>query len=130
MANILLVDDDRDFVDATTMVLEAEGFTVTPAFSAKQAWDALHQTTPDVMLLDCMMEDFDSGFDLSRDIAIKFPNVPVIMLTCVRDYMSDKWKFSREEDKKWLPVSHFLEKPVSPEVLVTTVRQVLAEKQK
>jgi len=52
------------------------------------------------------------------------------MLTCVRDYMSDKWKFSRDEDKKWLPVSHFLEKPVSPEVLVTTVRQVLAETKK
>jgi len=27
-------------------------------------------------------------------------------------------------------VSHFLEKPVSPEVLVTTVRQVLAESKK
>jgi CheY-like chemotaxis protein len=127
MAQILLVDDDRDFVDATTMVLEAHGYTVTPAFSAKEAWEILKGSTPDVMLLDCMMEDFDSGFDLSRDINIQYPQLPVVMLTCVHEYMSDKWNFSPDDDKKWLPVRHFLEKPVAPEKLVATIREVLAE---
>ncbi len=126
MARVLLVDDDADFNEANRTVLEAEGFEVTVASTADEAWRALQQTVPDVIVLDVMMEEFDAGFRLAHDIDLRFPKVPVLLLTAVHDYMSDKWHFSREQDGDWLPVRKFLEKPVAPARLVEEIREALA----
>jgi CheY-like chemotaxis protein len=121
-----MIDDDADFIEANRTVLEAHGFTVTTAYSAQEGWDVLHKTTPDVIILDVMMEEFDSGFRLANDLNIRFPKVPVLLLTAVHDFMSDKWHFSRENDADWLPVIKFLEKPLAPNQLVAAIRDALA----
>jgi CheY-like chemotaxis protein len=124
---VLLVDDDADFNEANRTVLEASGFEVSVATTADEAWKSLHQAVPDVIVLDVMMEEFDAGFRLAHDIDIRFPKVPVLLLTAVHDYMSDKWQFSREQDAGWLPVRKFLEKPVAPGRLVEEIREALAQ---
>ncbi len=126
MARVLLVDDDADFNEANRTVLEAEGFEVAVASTADEAWKTLQQSVPDVIILDVMMEEFDAGFRLAHDLDIRYPKVPVLLLTAVHDYMSDKWQFSREQDGDWLPVRKFLEKPVPPARLVEEIREALA----
>ena len=128
MAHVLMIDDDADFIEANRTVLEAHGFEVSSAYSAQEGWDILQGATPDVIILDVMMEEFDSGFKLANDLNIRFPKMPVLLLTAVHDFMSDKWQFSREKDADWLPVIKFLEKPLAPDQLVAAIRDALAEK--
>ncbi len=125
MAHILLIEDDADFVEVTRMVLESNSHTMTAAYSAEEGWAALAKDGADVILLDCMMEEFDSGFVLANDISIKYPKIPVIMLTAVHDYMSSNWNFSPDKDKDWLPVHQFLEKPVTPDRLLAAIDKEL-----
>ncbi|MGD1148499.1 MAG: response regulator [Thermoanaerobaculaceae bacterium] len=125
MAHVLLVDDDADIIEIYRTVLEARGHTVSAAFSAQQGWDALEKSTPDVLVLDVMMEEFDSGFRLAHDVAIKYPQLPILLLTAVHDFMSEQWSFSDEKDKDWLPVVRFLEKPVTPDQMLAAIDDVL-----
>jgi len=125
VAHVLLVDDDADIIEIYRTVLEAKGHSVSAAFSAQQGWDALGKATPDVLVLDVMMEEFDSGFRLAHDVAIKYPKLPILLLTAVHDFMADEWKFSDENDKDWLPVVRFLEKPVTPDQLLAAITEVV-----
>lgn len=126
MPRVLLVDDDPDLNEANHTVLEAAGFEVGMAATADEAWKALGQSVPDVIVLDVMMEDFDSGFRLAHDVNVRFPKVPILLLTAVHDHMSDQWRFSREQDGDWLPVVKFLEKPFPPGRLAAEIREVLS----
>ncbi len=125
MAHVLLVDDDADIIEIYRTVLEAKGHTVSAAFSGQQGWDALEKSRPDVLVLDVMMEEFDSGFRLAHDVAIKYPKLPILLLTAVHDFMSDQWSFSNEKDKDWLPVVRFLEKPVTPDQMLAAIDEVV-----
>jgi CheY-like chemotaxis protein len=125
VAHVLLVDDDADIIEIYRTVLEAKGHAVSAAFSAQQGWDALGKSTPDVLVLDVMMEEFDSGFRLAHDVAIKYPKLPILLLTAVHDFMSEQWSFSSEKDKDWLPVVRFLEKPVTPDQMLAAIDDVM-----
>ncbi|HPW55664.1 MAG: response regulator [Thermoanaerobaculaceae bacterium] len=126
MAHVLLVDDDADIIEIYRTVLEQSGHKVAAAYSAQQAWDAMEKAVPEVLVLDVMMEEFDAGFRLAHDVAIRYPNLPILLLTAVHDYMSDAWQFDKDKDKGWLPVHRFLEKPVSPEQLLAAIKDALA----
>ncbi len=127
MAHVLLVDDDADLLAANRTFLEGFGHRVSTARSGQEAWDRLAELAPDVLVLDCMMEEFTSGFELAQDIARVHPRLPIVMLTAVGEQMSRAWRFSPEADGHWLPVTRFLEKPVSPEALDREIRAVLAQ---
>ena len=127
MAHVLLVDDDADINTANRIGLEALGYRVTTASSGQEAWDQLQVAVPDVVVLDCMMEEFTSGFDLAHDIAVVHPRLPMIMLTAVGEQMSSDWKFSPDQDGDWLPVARFLSKPVTGQDLDREIRAVLAQ---
>ncbi len=63
---ILLVDDDQDFIDAYTVVLEKEGYTVKSAMSSKAGLVALEECHPNLIVLDIMMESADYGFEFAQ----------------------------------------------------------------
>ena len=82
------------------------------------------EAKPDVLVLDCMMEQFSTGFSLAKDVAIKFPDLPMIMLTGVREHMASTWEFGPGE-QGWLPVHRFLEKPVDPAALEQEILKLI-----
>lgn len=130
MAHLLLVDDDIQLLEANTIVLSANGHQVTHAHSGAEAREVLQKIKPDLVVLDVMMEDFDSGFELAKHISAAFPDLPMIMLTGVYEYMDDAWKQAFDEDKSWLPVHRFMEKPVSPTVLLYEIDSLLKDKRR
>jgi len=81
LANVLLVDDERKFVDVLTRRLTQRNYCVTFAHSGK---DALTQLEGDkdieVVLLDAEMPGLD-GIETLKRIRKKWPLVEVIMLT-------------------------------------------------
>jgi len=59
MARALLVDDNRDSLDALTAVVEREGFTVACATTLAEARAAVGEALPEVILLDLKLPDGD-----------------------------------------------------------------------
>ena len=78
--NILLVDDEKDFVEMLSMRLEEAGENVTPAYDGDMCLDKLAQKPIDVVILDIKMPGMD-GIQTLRKIKMKYPLVEVILLT-------------------------------------------------
>ena len=79
----LVVDDNRDFLQAARKVLESGGITVVGAASSSE--DALLQakeTSPDIVLVDIVLGS-ESGFDLVRRLtaATGPPGAAVILIS-------------------------------------------------
>ena len=77
---ILLVDDEKDFVEMLSMRLADAGEQVTAAYSGQECLEKLAQTSIDVVILDIKMPGMD-GIQTLREIKAMFPLVEVIMLT-------------------------------------------------
>lgn len=122
---ILVVDDDEDFVEATKMVLESQGYEVSVAHDGASGIEKAKADRPDLMLLDVMMATQSEGFDVARKIpqTPELQDLPVLLVTGIRDAMKVKFKF--EPDETWLPVERVLEKPAKPEVLLEEVKRAL-----
>jgi len=120
---VLIVDDDPDFVEAVTNVLDAKGYDVDSAPNGKIGIAKAKEQKPDIILLDVMMTTKSEGFDVAREMHKdeKLKNVPVIIITGVRKEMNLPFGF--EPDEKWLPVKGVLEKPVKPDVLLKTIEE-------
>jgi DNA-binding response OmpR family regulator len=125
MAHILLVDDDADLVARNTAALEADGHAVATASTTAEGLDAVRRGAPDVVVLEAMLDGAMAGFDLARTLARDFPTLPLIMLSRVDEYISDPELATQDRDDGWMPVQRFMEKPVSPEVLVYEVDHLL-----
>ncbi len=84
--NILIVDDERDFVEVLSLRLTDAGHRVRAAYSGKEALSVLGETEPDalpdfdVIILDIKMPGMD-GIETLKQIKTKFPVVEVILLT-------------------------------------------------
>ncbi len=121
MARILLVDDDLEVVALNRCALEAGGYTVTTASTTAEAHAAVGREMPDAVVLEAMLDGATAGFDLARALAREFPHLPLIMLSRVDEYLTAKQRAGQDRDDGWMPVERFMEKPVSPDVLVYEV---------
>ncbi|WP_022662991.1 response regulator [Paucidesulfovibrio longus] len=81
VATVLLVDDEKAFVEAMTRRLTKRDVDVRAAFSGQECLDAL-AAAPDVevVVLDVKMPGID-GVDTLKRIKAEYPLVEVIMLT-------------------------------------------------
>src|ERR1051326_6661673 len=84
---LLLVDDDRFFLNSLGKLLAREGYHVTSAVSAAEANRLLDTELFDLMLLDVSLGDSD-GVTLCRRVRARL-RLPIIMLTG-RDGVADK----------------------------------------
>ncbi len=77
---VLLVDDEKDFVEMLSLRLNEVGEKVTAAYSGKECLETLENKEIDVVILDIKMPGMD-GMETLREIKKRFPLVEVIMLT-------------------------------------------------
>jgi two-component system, NtrC family, sensor kinase len=77
---VLLVDDEREFVETLAQRLEVRDFAVATAFNGEQALDYLKTQDVDVVVLDMLMPGL-SGLDTQRGIKKIRPYTEVILLT-------------------------------------------------
>ena len=79
---ILLVDDDKDFVEATKIVLESRPYEVICAYNGNEGIAKAREEKPDLIILDIIMpikNGFNAAEELKNDPELK--KIPVIMLT-------------------------------------------------
>ena len=77
---VLLVDDEKDFVEMLGLRLEEAGEKVTAAHSGQECLQVLEKKEIDVVILDILMPGMD-GIATLKEIKRRFPLVEVIMLT-------------------------------------------------
>ncbi|TAN38758.1 MAG: response regulator [Nitrospirae bacterium] len=78
--NILLVDDEQDFLETTTKRLARRGYDVRSAMNCSDAIRIVGDGWPEVVVLDVMLPDRD-GIQCLKEIKQKWPSVVVILLT-------------------------------------------------
>jgi DNA-binding NtrC family response regulator len=78
--DILIVDDEQDFVEMLTMRLTDEGHRVRAAYDGDEGLAALKEASCDVVILDIRMPRMD-GITALKEIKKLYPVVEVILLT-------------------------------------------------
>jgi two-component system NtrC family sensor kinase len=118
--NVLVVDDEKDFVTALTERLEVRGFCTAAAFDGIEALRWLSHNSCDVVVLDIGLPG-QSGMDLLPEIKRTNPSVQVIFLTAASDVQTVVAGMK-------LGANDYLIKPVVFEALVDGIRQAQARK--
>ena len=77
---VLIVDDEKDFVEMLALRLTEVGEKVSSAFSGEECLKVLAQKNIDVVILDIKMPGMD-GIDTLKELKKRHPLVEVIMLT-------------------------------------------------
>ena len=123
---ILLVDDDPDIISAYEAILSNKGYDVITAMNKNDGIEKVNTQSPDLAILDVMMDDEHDGFDMSREIKKSHPDLPVIMLTGISEMTGVNFR-AAAADPEWLPADEYLDKPVSPEELLDTIENLLSK---
>jgi len=77
---VLIVDDEKDFLDIIAERMLARGMEVSTATSAEDALNMVEEESFDVVILDFMMPALD-GFKALKLMKAKRPDVQIIVLT-------------------------------------------------
>jgi two-component system, OmpR family, phosphate regulon response regulator OmpR len=82
MANILIVEDDKDLNFAYRLILERENHIVESAFNGEEALQKLQDFRADIILLDLLMP-IKSGVEFLQnyDIVNDHPDVKILVFT-------------------------------------------------
>jgi two-component system alkaline phosphatase synthesis response regulator PhoP len=123
---ILLVDDDRDFLEQNRGVLAASGYRVSCFSNPQEALQAAEREPPDLVVSDLMMKALDSGFTLAREVKSRWARVPVILVTAAASQRGFNFSPRGPEDLTAMNADAFFDKPVAPDQLIAKVRDLLA----
>jgi two-component system, NtrC family, nitrogen regulation response regulator NtrX len=114
MSDILIIDDEPNIRRMVGSLLRAEGYRVREAASGEAGLAALRADEPDVVLMDLYMPG-GHGLEVLPRILEAAPHAPVIMMSG-RATLSDAVQATK------LGAFHFIEKPLTPEAVLLTVR--------
>jgi DNA-binding response OmpR family regulator len=117
---ILCIDDDQDFLDTLRLVLETSGYLMEEAISAEAGLKQYKETKPDLIIVDLMMEEIDSGTNFVKELRLLGNTAPVYMLSSAGDQLF------MATDYTDLGLAGVFQKPIQPNVLLSTLREKLA----
>jgi CheY-like chemotaxis protein len=86
--DVLVVDDDRDMVDAITMVLDQGHYRSRTAENGREALQEIERERPALILLDMLMPVMD-GWQFARELRARYGRtVPVVVVTAAEHVRS------------------------------------------
>ena len=117
---VLLVDDEKEFLDIMSERMEARGMTVKTADSADQALKILEKESFDAIVMDFKMPGMD-GIQALKNIKTQKPELQIILLT---GYAT----VEKTVEAMKIGATDLLEKPADLEALAAKIKQAKAEK--
>jgi len=125
--NILLIDDDRDFVLSAKTFLEGRGYQVGTALNGTEGWQKIQAGKPDLVVLDIMMdydaEGFNLAYKLRQDDSLR--KTPIIIVSGFSKHLSDRMKdFEFVLGQDW-PADAYFEKPIDLKELAKGIEKFI-----
>ncbi|MBT8360231.1 MAG: response regulator [Deltaproteobacteria bacterium] len=121
---ILLIDDDPDFVEAVKVIVENGGYDVRVAYDGQEGLEAVAEGKPDLIVLDVMMpvmNGHEACAKLKADDDTK--EIPIILLTAVADRVTTSTYTHR--DMLESEAEDYMPKPVEPQELLERIQSWL-----
>ena len=115
---ILIVDDDRELVEALRTMLERQGYRVMQAHDGHQGKSAIYNQQPDLVILDMMMPRM-GGYPVLEHFRGKTDAPPIIMITANEGSRHKAYA-------EYLGVVEYIRKPFAMEKLMEAVHRGLA----
>jgi len=124
---MLIVDDDVDYLIQLEAKLRGAGYNVVSAGGKDEALEVAQANTPDMAILDLMMEHMDDGFTLCYELKKANPDMPVIMVTGVAAETGMAFDTATQGNRDWIKADVLLPKPVRFEQLSREIKRLLKE---
>ena len=125
--NLLMIDDDPDFVEGIKSILVTAGYNVDVTYNPKDGLKALQDKTYDLLLLDIMMGRGAEGIMIARKMRkdARLREMPVLIITGIREQMA--FLFPGEPvHPRFVAVDELVEKPVEPKLLLDKVSTLIS----
>jgi DNA-binding response OmpR family regulator len=119
---IMVVDDDKEFLDELQETLVLSGYEVKAVNEAAEAFPTATKIKPDLILLDLKMKGM-TGFEVANKLK-NFDNTMGIPIIAMSGF------FTAEEDDTLLSffeIHEYLRKPFNPLDIITKIEAVLKE---
>ena len=121
---IMIIDDDKEFLDELTEVLNLSGYEVFPFTDGQIALDQITEHVTDIILLDLKMEGIN-GFQVANKVmhSSNIKDIPIIAMTGF---------FTLKEHSMLMRINGIKKafiKPFNFEELVAEIENILNEKQ-
>ena len=117
---VLVVDDEPEMLNLMKFTLEQGKYDVVPCDTGRNAWAAIIDNKPDLILLDVMLPGID-GYSLqikiSQDDVTK--GIPIVIMTALEP--------SRTLFKKFEQVKGFMTKPFKTDELLQKVEEIIGK---
>jgi len=121
--HILLCDDEIHILRAAEFKLRKAGYDVRIANDGEEAWEAIQERKPDVLITDCQMPRLD-GLSLVRKVREnpQTADLPIFMLT------AKGYELSHDDLAAQWNVMAVIAKPFSPRELLQRVDAAIAQR--
>jgi len=123
---LLMIDDDPDFVEGIKSILATGNYDIDVAYNPKDGLAALQRKRYDLLLLDIMMGRGAEGVMIARKMGRdpKLREIPVLIMTGIREQIAFLFG-SQALHPHFVAVDELLEKPVDPRLLLERVEALL-----
>jgi DNA-binding response OmpR family regulator len=124
---ILVVDDDPDLVETTSMILKAKQYDVIAAYGGVEGIEKARAEKPDLIVLDVMMPDKD-GYSVCKELKADpaLSGIPVLLLTAVVSHIPTT-RYSHQMGME-TEADDYIDKPVDPPELVKRIEALLSRR--
>ncbi len=120
MEKVLLVDDEKDFLETMSERMQAREMNVTTTTSPKEALKKVQEESYDAVILDLMMPEMD-GLETLKELKKRNPDIQVILLT-------GHATVQKGVEAMKLGAVDLLEKPADIQVLTEKIKKAHAKK--
>lgn len=117
MANILVVDDDKNTRRLMCAVLESAGYQACAAEDGEQALEVMEHTHIDLVVLDIMMPKMD-GYQFTETLREAHSDLPILMVSAKQLPADRKKGFL-------VGIDDYMTKPVDEEEMLLRIRALL-----
>ncbi len=127
---VLVVDDDPDIVTFVVTVLEENGYTSLTARNGEEGMTRIVAERPDLVILDVLMPK-QSGIKMYRELKDdeSLKSIPVMVLSGIakRTFLRSQEALTEFGSQPVPEPEAYIEKPVEPEELVETIKNLIIE---
>lgn len=118
MSNVLIIEDDPNIYEVIELILSGEGHSCRVAPSGTQGLQEIEKLEPDIITLDLMLGEDETGLEVCKKIRRKYAQkIGIIIITAKSGGYTNAIAISNGAD-------YFIEKPFDPELLKIYVRNL------